>query len=227
MDSEATVLTNKPVLAESVGSSRVTTFRTGLASVSRVHRNNWNPGSSTLILNEDSQLKETPVAQYCSMLPTPSSPGPRADSLQIFKGYRSLRAFGLEHQFLRYPMVNVPLKPTLLSGKLLQSSLSRLGSHRLESLSPVSVPLSLLLKKFTGESLTVARDHEVSNTEVAAHNIYGYVVIGFQVFACSVEEPLTTSEHEVRLSLLNLKEPQLSRTSSVGNNGSSEVDGPN
>jgi len=101
-----------------------------MASSSRVDRDHLDSLEFRLVLDKLPELVETPRMQTATLRPT--SRDPASDSLEVFKGYPSLGAFGLSHNLLGNDMVHVPLEPRLFARETLEMTLRALGSTALK-----------------------------------------------------------------------------------------------
>jgi hypothetical protein len=221
-----TTTTQKFALAFSVSLFCVATNVTTLARVSWVNENQLYSSTTGLVVHECPELMETPIHPLGSIIPATFNPGPRVNAFEIFKSKSTLRAFSQDYEFLRDLVVNISLKTSLFPRELFQPTFGTLGSHRLKYSSSVSVPDSVVFDFGRRHSFSIARDCDVVDPEVHAQGIFGFIGVRFFDVTAGVQEPLTSTEDEVRFSLLALKEPSLSWTTGVRDLDSPESQDP-
>ncbi len=108
-------------------------FLTGIARIDVVDR---HACKTRLVLYEGPKLTKRPTTVQSSAL-LPPSPRPRADTLEVFEGYRPLRALGKLDDAFADLVVSIRGEAALSAGQLLQTAPFRLGASALQ-LSPES-----------------------------------------------------------------------------------------
>lgn len=175
--------------------------------VTRVHGNNRDSAQLRLVLNLGSQIKKRPILVPVSL--SFSNRYSLTNALQIFKGDRSLSAFSLFDQTLRYAVVYILLESGLLARELFEFSLRRLRTLALKISATVGQRLPNSLDTRTGELFAVRVGGDVDDAEINAKYILTVVrgLLGNVTNRIQIE--LTLAIDQVHLAFTVLKQVAL------------------
>lgn len=186
-----------------------------LAGVSRVYENDWNPDPLSLVAQFGAEVEESPGMQGSPLWPT--SPDPQTNALEVFQGYRSLRAFGFSYQFLGDGMVHVIGEASLLARKLLQAALGPLRAFLLKLLPKAMVAVSDPVEVRTGVRLAVAVGGDLDNAQVYAQHPLDLDRFGLLDVHRGQQVELAPHVGEVSFPLLGCQKTTLVFTANEGN----------
>ena len=94
-------------------------------SIAWINQHDQHSGQGRFIGDKEPELREGPTMQNRSLLAP--SPDPKANAPNVLQGNRPLRALSASHNLLRDYVIGVSGKPSLFTGKLLETPLSRAG----------------------------------------------------------------------------------------------------
>ena len=147
-------------------------LRACLARVPWVHGDQRNAITLRLVGQESPQLVEAPTV-VCAAL-RPSNRCPIADARQVFDGNSTSGVFGLPHDSLADPVVEIAGKPRLLEPARPQQALGRFGSLFLELAAKARVPFAKVGVVRAAERLSIAVGSDVLPPEIDAQ-VFGRV----------------------------------------------------
>lgn len=155
-----------------VSFTNVVATRTSFRSISRWHKNNWNPSNGCLVACKQPQLVESPIVS-----PSTFSLVSRffiqtvSDAGQVFKSNSCTQRFSIIDQSPTNVMVDPTLKPTFSALEPSQKSTTRPSAFALNVRyhSAVSIPDSLQLLPFPGNTSTGSSN--VTTTKVYPNNL--------------------------------------------------------
>ena len=160
-----TANTTKHSLGSTVGTFGMPTRATTLAGVGRIDYDQGYTSLLCLVGHKRTQLPKCPIAVSLS-LRRPASPAPRPDVLEVFKPYRSLRAFGLGNDALGNHVVGSGLKPPLASADALQAAFGALGADGLQGSPSPAVAASDPFDLLAAVGFAVRVNGEVDDAQV-------------------------------------------------------------
>ena len=163
--SEAALEAEK-IFAPPVSSADVAAAWAGLACVGGVHEADGDSDEPRFILDEASKLTETPGVQVATL--RLANRCPRANSLQIFKGYPSLGVFRLRNQPLADHVVHVPSEARLFSAPPLEESFARFCSLTLKPSFEPSVATPQPVQMPATPDFSIAVHGDVFDAEIHA-----------------------------------------------------------
>ena len=181
-----------------VGLGYMTADRAGTRGVPGIHKDYRNALSSSLVLDELSQLSEGPLAE--SLPGGPVNRFPAAEPLEVLKGNSPAGAFSRPDYLLRYDMVGDPLEPRFPSRELPQVSLGGLRPSLLESPLERGHPLPDGINGLTGEGPALGCGSQIDNAQVHANRSPGLNESRFRYLYGKAEEEVPLPVQKVRLS---------------------------
>jgi hypothetical protein len=182
MTSAATLDPFKDRLRRSVGFRDVPALGALPACIARVHKQYGHSYPLRLVLDEGAQLPERPARELSALLP--SSPHPLANILEIFKCYRTLRAFGKLNKLFADYVVGVGSKPLLFAGELLQATPRRVRAFLLKLFSESAVAVSDRVYCLARADVAVRVYRYVFDPEVHADDAFRDKRLRVLDFAC-------------------------------------------
>lgn len=195
----ATFLINGPALA------------TSLRGVGRVDKDDGNAMQFSLVKNLLAQVVKRPAMQLAALLP--SSPDPRTYALQVFKGNRSVRAFGFQHELFADAVVHVAGKTGLFAAALFKQAPGRLRTLALHSLSQAGMATAKVAQVSTGVLFPAAVIGNVGHTKVNAKNAFNVNWFRRFDFASGEQVKLPINVAKVAFALLGLQQFKLASAS--------------
>jgi hypothetical protein len=155
----------------------------------------------------------------------PSSPHPQADALEVFEGYRPLRAFGKLNDAFTDDMVRVGDETTLLTRKFLQASSFGLGASALKLLPQTPVTVSDAVDYGTAMDVSIGIGCYVLDAKINADHSLSGVWFRSVNLASGEQIPLTPAVSELGFAHAALQESHLLLSSDKGY-GESPTDSP-
>ncbi len=208
MASAATLDAIEECLRRSVGLRDVSALGTLPARVARVNEQNAYPGPFRLVLYEEAQLLERPARELSALLP--SSPHPKADTLEVFKSDCPLRAFGKLNKLFADYVVGVAGESLLFAREFLESASSGVGALLLELLPEVPVAVPDRVNGSSATHVPVRVSGDVSHSEVNTDNVFGDERLRILDFTGGEQIELATPVHEVGFPEAGFKQLHLS-----------------
>lgn len=184
------------------------TSRAFLACVGWVDENDGNPGSFRFVDDERSELCERPVMQAGSL--TALGRYPSANSLEIFKGYPALGAFGSLNDLLRYYVISMLLEPRLFPRKFTKAPFGRLSSSALEAGSSLAEFDTQIIDTSPRVDVFIAICGDICDAKIDAKPIDRIKRFGLGDLAAACQVPFISDKTEVSLSLAEGKKIPLS-----------------
>ena len=198
IQSSATGDTREEALGLSIGLCHMTADRAGTRGVPGVHKGYRNALSSSLVLDELSQLSEGPLAE--SLPGGPVNRFPAAEPLEVLKGNSPAGAFSRPDYLLRYDMVGDPLEPRFPSRELPQVSLGGLRPSLLESPLERGHPLPDGINGLTGEGPAIGCGSRIDDAQVHANRSPGLNESRFRYLYGKAEEEIPLPVQKIGLS---------------------------
>ena len=150
------------------------------------------------------QVVERPRMQVSPMLST--SLHPRTNTPEVFKGYPSLRAFGIGNYFFTDAVVGIRREAGLFAPTLLQQSLGGLGSLSLESAADAEVTTPQTADFSASKEFAVARCGQNDKTEINADVIRDRRHYGFRNCYRDEQIELAVSQDKIGLAAWQSKQ---------------------
>ena len=201
-------MTAKPTLKlrprTTIQFSDMTTLRTFTRSIMRINSQDRDSRQSCLVVDKSSQLIERPTMQLHSYFAT--GPDPKADTLEVFKDYRPLRALRFQNDLLTDLMIQVGGKAVFFAGAFLKKSPSGLCAFRLQFLSKPTMPLAKIARVRTIEGLSLAIGGDASNSKIDTEKTFWIVSNRLDHFDGSEEEPFASAINQIGFSLARFKQ---------------------
>lgn len=139
----------------------------------------------------------------------PSSPHPRAETLELFKGYGSLRAFGKLNDAFADDVVRVGGETALLAGEFLQAPPFGLGASALKLLPQMPVTMSNAVDYGAAVNVTVGIGHYVFDTKINADHSLSDKWFQIINLASGEQIPLAPAVSELGFALTALQESHM------------------
>ncbi len=208
---ESARLTREFVACRSVLFVDASARRTSPAGIARVNKYNRHSDEPTLVENLRLQVCEGPRVQDAALLSI--SPGPRSYARQIFKGNGTLRAFSNTDNLFRDHMVRISNKSLFSPAQPAQNALGGTSAFLLKPLA-LTPSASANASNFLGvtESLTIGTLCEIDQSKVNAKPSYSFLLAFLRHVHGHIQEPITLTENQIRLSFWKLKQFALAFT---------------
>jgi hypothetical protein len=177
------------------------TFATGISSIDGNYLDARQRG---LVLNVCPQLTEAPAHHFSAS--DLLNPDPRTNAFEVFKDYRSIRAFGLLDDFLADLVVKIGGIALFFASPISESSFCGFGLLALKLASQATVALSEIAHVSARERLTVAIGGNSGDAQINAEESIR-IVIGrwFDHIHRGEQKPFAISDNEVGLALSRFK----------------------
>src|SRR5262249_43786822 len=186
---------------------RMSTHRTAARCVTGINQHNGNARPLCFVADKGTKLGERPTIQLSALLP--SSPHPRANTLEVFKADRPLCAFGSLNNAFADRVVDIFGEAALLTSKLAESSSRRFGAQLLEfgSQPPMPIPHVVHMATAVDGSIRVAGD--VGHTQVNPKHVVNVLGGGFFHRTCHEQIPFAAMEEQIAFPLACLEHRSL------------------
>jgi len=204
MTSAATRHTAEGGLSGAVRLVRMPTGRTAARRVARIDQHNGNTNALCLVVDKGAELRERPAMQLSALLPF--SPHPRANTLEVFKADRPLRAFGSRNNAFADRVVHVLCKAAFLSGKLFQAPSCRLRSARLEFGTQPPMAIAYVVDHAAAVVRSVRIAGDVGHTQVNPKHVVNVLGVGFLNRARHQQILVAAMEQQITLTLARLEQ---------------------
>lgn len=151
----------------------VPTYRTGSGRVTRIDGHYGHAVASSLVLDEETQLVESPRVEDTTLGPT--NRNPIADACKVFDGDSSISVFGLRDQPLADDVVHVTSKSGFYPLALLEKAFGGLGSFLLQTVPQDGMPSSQSVQVTPTMSISIGIGGDVDNAEIDSEKVlYAY-----------------------------------------------------
>ena len=171
---------------------------TFLRSIGRVDIDHRHASDGGFVVYELPELIETPRTMSMS-LSLGSDRCPLSDATEIFQGYQRRGVFGFHDKFLRDAMINISLKPSLMTRKFLQMLFGTIGATTLkigfECIKFDSGLINLLTRKYFSPRI----HGYVLDSKINTENFFGYRRVGFRNVNHNTKIELLVPENKVCL----------------------------
>ena len=173
--------------------------RTLPARVAWIDKIDWNSPQPRLVLDQAAQFMEAPVMQSSPLAPVGLDP--IVNAFEVFEGYRTSAAFGVENDRFAQDVVGVVLEARLLAGSAPERALRGTSADLLQGAAARVLATPHVVDLRAGKRAAQIVYGEVDDAEVDASNIGRNVDRGFLNVASRCEHPLAADEHQIDLSL--------------------------
>lgn len=191
------------------------TFRTRPAGVAWIDRNDRHTCLLRLVLDERTQLTETPIVQAFPLLFIGLNPS--SDMRQIFERNSERVAFSFGNDCLADCVVLVLLIPGLLAAHLLQAAFSGLRTDTLQHGAALGVSSAVRLDFSAVVPLAHAIDSDINDAHVDTENALWLHQPGIVEIADTAHVPLAAHEHKIDFAFAMLQQFSLMFTGKARN----------
>ncbi len=213
--SAATRRTAEGGLIGAIGFVDMSARRACSTGVSGINQHNGDTNTLCFVGDKRAELEERPAMQLSTLLPL--SPHPRANTLEVFKADRSLRAFGSLNQAFADRVVHVFGKAALLAGKLFQSPSRRFCSQPLEFCPQSPMAIAHVVDRSAAVDGTIRVAGDVGHAEINSQHIVNVLRIRFLYLARYQQIPVAAMKQQITLALPRFQHPPLTFTTDERN----------
>lgn len=210
MASAATRRTAKDRLTWTIGLVDMPARWTGARGVPGIDQHDWDTGALRFVGHKRQELKERPAMQNGALrLP---SPHPRANVLEVFKRYSSLRALSLPNDALADRMVHILGKAGLLPGQAPEPSCCGACAFLLQPIPKPPMPIAHVLDRAAAVDGAVRVRSDIRHTQVNAEHLIHSKRLRLLKVTHGEQIPFATDQDQIGFAVAGLKQWALPRT---------------